>query len=84
MKQHLIDPEICIRCYTCEMTCPIQAIQHDDVVAAGYSLDGLRILTESDGSLQLRDATTGEAIGQPFPGQNPKTGLRPSVARPPG
>jgi benzoyl-CoA 2,3-dioxygenase component A len=29
-KQHLIDPEICIRCYTCEMTCPIEAIQHDD------------------------------------------------------
>ena len=30
LKQHLIDPEICIRCYTCEMTCPIQAIEHDD------------------------------------------------------
>jgi benzoyl-CoA 2,3-dioxygenase component A len=30
LKQHLIDPEICIRCYTCEMTCPIQAISHDD------------------------------------------------------
>ena len=30
-KQHLIDPEICIRCYTCEMTCPIGAIQHDDI-----------------------------------------------------
>ena len=29
-KQHLIDPEICIRCYTCENTCPIQAIEHDD------------------------------------------------------
>lgn len=30
LKQHLIDPEICIRCYTCEMTCPIQAIEHND------------------------------------------------------
>lgn len=30
VKQHLIDPEICIRCYTCEMTCPIQAIEHND------------------------------------------------------
>jgi benzoyl-CoA 2,3-dioxygenase component A len=30
IKQHLIDPEICIRCYTCEMTCPIEAITHDD------------------------------------------------------
>jgi len=30
LKQHLIDPEICIRCYTCEMTCPVGAIQHDD------------------------------------------------------
>ncbi len=29
-KQHLIDPEICIRCYTCEMTCTIGAITHDD------------------------------------------------------
>lgn len=30
LKQHLIDPEICIRCYTCEMTCPENAIDHDD------------------------------------------------------
>lgn len=30
VKQHLIDPEICIRCYTCENTCPIDAIEHDD------------------------------------------------------
>lgn len=29
-KQHLIDPEICIRCYTCEMSCPIEAIVHND------------------------------------------------------
>ena len=29
-KQHLIDPEICIRCNTCEATCPIDAITHDD------------------------------------------------------
>ena len=29
-KQHLIDPEICIRCNTCEATCPIGAITHDD------------------------------------------------------
>jgi len=30
LKQHLIDPEICIRCYTCEMTCALEAITHDD------------------------------------------------------
>ena len=30
IKQHLIDPEICIRCNTCEATCPIGAITHDD------------------------------------------------------
>lgn len=30
LKQHLIDPEICIRCYTCENTCPIEAIEHND------------------------------------------------------
>ena len=38
IKQHLIDPEICIRCNTCEATCPINAITHDDnnyVVDAG-------------------------------------------------
>jgi benzoyl-CoA oxygenase/reductase BoxA protein len=29
LKQHLIDPEICIRCNTCEETCPIDAITHD-------------------------------------------------------
>lgn len=30
INQHLIDPEICIRCNTCEDTCPIDAITHDD------------------------------------------------------
>ena len=29
ITQHLIDPEICIRCNTCEETCPIDAITHD-------------------------------------------------------
>ena len=29
IKQHLIDPEICIRCNTCEAICPAQAITHD-------------------------------------------------------
>jgi len=29
IRQHLIDPEICIRCNTCEETCPIDAITHD-------------------------------------------------------
>jgi benzoyl-CoA 2,3-dioxygenase component A len=28
-RQHVIDPEICIRCNTCEATCPINAITHD-------------------------------------------------------
>ncbi len=30
IRQHLIDPEVCIRCNTCEDTCPIDAITHDD------------------------------------------------------
>ena len=29
VRQHLIDPEICIRCNTCEETCPKKAITHD-------------------------------------------------------
>ncbi len=30
IKQHLIDPEICIRCHTCEENCPVGAITHND------------------------------------------------------
>ena len=38
LRQHLIDPEICIRCNTCEATCPTGAVTHDSrnyVVDAG-------------------------------------------------
>ncbi len=30
LKQHVIDPVICIRCNTCEATCPVGAVTHDD------------------------------------------------------
>ena len=36
IKQHLIDPEICIRCNTCESVCPVLAISHD---ARNYVVD---------------------------------------------
>ncbi len=29
IQQHLIDPEVCIRCNTCEAICPVKAITHD-------------------------------------------------------
>lgn len=35
-RQHLIDPAICIRCNTCEDTCPVDAITHD---ASNYVVD---------------------------------------------
>lgn len=39
IRQHLIDPEICIRCNTCEETCPIKAITHD---GRNYVVDSSR------------------------------------------
>jgi benzoyl-CoA 2,3-dioxygenase component A len=39
IKQHLIDPEICIRCNTCESICPVQAITHD---ARNYVVDAAK------------------------------------------
>lgn len=35
-RQHLIDPAVCIRCNTCEETCPVDAITHD---ATNYVVD---------------------------------------------
>jgi benzoyl-CoA 2,3-dioxygenase component A len=45
LKQHLIDPEICIRCNTCEETCPVDAVTHDnnnyvvDAAICNYCMD---------------------------------------------
>jgi benzoyl-CoA 2,3-epoxidase subunit A len=39
LKQHLIDPEICIRCNTCEATCPVGAITHD---SRNYVVDAVK------------------------------------------
>jgi benzoyl-CoA 2,3-dioxygenase component A len=36
IRQHVIDPEICIRCNTCEAICPVTAITHD---ARNYVVD---------------------------------------------
>jgi ferredoxin len=38
-RQHLIDPEICIRCNTCEETCPVKAVTHD---ARNYVVDAAK------------------------------------------
>jgi len=39
IRQHLIDPEICIRCNTCEATCPVGAITHD---SRNYVVDAVK------------------------------------------
>jgi benzoyl-CoA 2,3-dioxygenase component A len=39
LRQHLIDPEICIRCNTCEETCPVDAISHD---SRNYVIDAAK------------------------------------------
>ena len=39
LKQHLIDPAICIRCNTCESTCPVGAITHDAKLAILVTLE---------------------------------------------
>lgn len=39
IRQHLIDPEVCIRCNTCEATCPVGAIHHDD---RNYVVDAVK------------------------------------------
>ena len=39
IKQHLIDPAVCIRCNTCEATCPVDAVTHD---ANNYVVDATK------------------------------------------
>ena len=39
IRQHLIDPEVCIRCNTCEAICPVAAITHDD---RNYVVDAVK------------------------------------------
>ena len=36
MRQHVTDPEICIQCSACEMSCPIKAIE---CVLGRYCID---------------------------------------------
>lgn len=38
VRQHLIDPEICIRCNTCEKRCPSKAIRHEDNYVVDFAL----------------------------------------------
>ena len=49
VRQHLIDPEICIRCNTCEEACPDDAITHDD---RNYVIDFDKCTNAGDCMLQ--------------------------------
>ena len=56
VRQHLIDPEICIRCNTCEETCPVNAITHDSrnyVVDPAKWLGDVTGVTPQDGAKEL-------------------------------
>ena len=65
-KQHLIDPEICIRCNTCEETCPVDAVTHDD---NNYVVDAASATTAWTASRPARPArsTTGASSGRLSP-----------------
>jgi benzoyl-CoA 2,3-epoxidase subunit A len=45
IRQHLIDPEVCIRCNTCEEMCPEDAITHDDM---NYVIDYKKCTMKGD------------------------------------
>ncbi|MBK7859060.1 MAG: benzoyl-CoA 2,3-epoxidase subunit BoxA [Archangiaceae bacterium] len=45
IRQHLIDPEVCIRCNTCEETCPHDAITHD---RQSYAVDAAKCVACGD------------------------------------
>lgn len=49
VRQHLIDPEICIRCNTCQEACPDDAITHNDV---NYVIDFDKCTQAGDCMLQ--------------------------------
>ena len=59
IRQHLIDPEICIRCNTCEATCPVDAITQDRRVADGDEPFVEDNATFFDVVLEGRDAPLG-------------------------
>lgn len=71
LRQHLIDPEICIRCNTCEETCPVNAITHDDnnyvvdIAKCKYCMDCISPCPT--GSIDnWRMVTTGYSMEQQF------------------
>ena len=61
LRQHLIDPEICIRCNTCEETCPVHAVSHD---ARNYVVDPALCNSCNDCIAPCPTGTGGRAIGR--------------------
>ena len=62
IKQHVIDPEICIRCNTCEATCPVGAITHDDRNYVVDAVPAVPAAVDATGEMAFNSAAFGATL----------------------